>query len=154
MPIRGSDKCYRTVLQNGTAVRHGEANCVSLEETMNFAKRIHAGQAWIDTILVTSEEKQVVASAYRLREQQLGSDKSLRWTVLTNEDDIQQGTGRSAAFADEARHENNNSVVQPAIVTESILKTLTCQVLPAHHIVLMRSSTSTQSTFLVTPFSV
>lgn len=140
IPIRGSDKCYRTVVEEGVEVRHGEANCVTLDETMALAKRVHAAQPWIDTVLVTSEEKHVIKQAHRLKGKQLNNDPNLHWNVLTNNEDIQQGTGKSTIFADDAGNEHKATELKPANVTESILKTLACQALPAHHIVLLRSS--------------
>jgi hypothetical protein len=135
LPIRGSDKCYHKV----SGRREGEADCVSLSATLSLAARIHAAQPWVDTVLVTSEDRRVLASARSLPEMALGSDKDRRWTLLTNDGDVQQGTGRSIGRV--AGGGGNTTSPTPARITESILTTLACQVLPSHHIVLMKSST-------------
>jgi hypothetical protein len=134
LPIRGSDKCYREV--NGK--REGEADCISLAQTMTIAQRLHASQPWIDSVLVTSEDKSVLESAPRLPEMMLGSDRGRQWKLFKNDNDVQQGTGRS--FSHTVESGEGEKVLTPAKITESILTTLSCQVLPSHHIVLLKSS--------------
>lgn len=135
LPIRGSDKCYRMV--NG--VRHGEADCVTPAQTIAMATRLHVAQPWIDKLLVTSEDKSVLESVPRLPEMSLGGQK--RWTLLTNDGDVQQGTGRTYSAALKSA-DTEKEALTPAKIMESILTTLSCQVLPSHHIVLMKSSAS------------
>jgi hypothetical protein len=139
MPIRGSDKCYRDVVDkvSGEVVRHGEASCVTLTDTMELANRIHSAQPWVDTVLVTSEDKRTLESTSRLEGMRLGSVAGARWTVLTNSRDVQQGTGRSGEVDSRVAAVDG---VSAADITESILTTLACQALPMHHIVLMRSN--------------
>lgn len=138
IPVRGTDKCYRE--ENGT--RHGEAHCVSLNDTLKFASRIHASNPWIDTLLVTSEDKSVVKDLSGERGMTLGSDSKLKWNLLTNVADVQQGTGRSysSMHVNVGTSKERSHLLVPANITESILTTLACQVLPSHHILLLRSN--------------
>ncbi len=134
VPIRGSDKCYR--FENGR--RQGEAQCVSLAETMALANRLHASQPWIDTVLLTSEDPEALKNSHVLPELVLGSNRPNRWTILTNSDDVQQGTGSSSSVG--LRVGSNREMLPSANITESVLTTLSCQILPSHHIVLLKSS--------------
>lgn len=141
IPIRGSDKCYRNGTRDGKPIRFGEANCVTLADTMQYATLVHSAQPWVDTVMITSEDESAIANSRF----QLGSDRQKTWKTLFNDFDVHQGTGRSSAVYGKKSPDSSEKYIPAYVITQSILTTLACQALPSHHIVMMRSSTSDRS---------
>lgn len=125
LPVRGSDKCKMSY--SGRNQTLGEMNCLPVESFVENVKRMQTVQPWLNDVLVTSEDAVLAKQVYEAL-------KYAKFTVRVNPHDVQQGSGVPIS----AR--NGTKFVHKYQVTQSMLTTLTCQVMPMYHIITMRSN--------------
>ena len=125
VPLRGSDKCR--LAKDGRRQSHGEMRCTTVHETVDSVTRVLTAQPWLTGALVSSEDALLAANVKRA----LGR---MHLDIRENKNDVQQGSGAPV------QGKNGSKVIPNYLVTQSMLATLTCQVMPMYHVITMRSN--------------
>eukprot|EP00469_Lotharella_globosa_P012980 CAMPEP_0167781702 /NCGR_PEP_ID=MMETSP0111_2-20121227/6081_1 /TAXON_ID=91324 /ORGANISM="Lotharella globosa, Strain CCCM811" /LENGTH=398 /DNA_ID=CAMNT_0007672397 /DNA_START=173 /DNA_END=1369 /DNA_ORIENTATION=- len=85
MPVRASDKCHGHSIQGSAA---GEEDCLELEQYMKVADDIRTMRPEVDTIIFTSESRDMVEQSKKY-----SIEKGGKWKMIYNTVDVMQGTG-------------------------------------------------------------
>eukprot|EP00956_Cyclotella_meneghiniana_P003380 scaffold4079_cov44-Cyclotella_meneghiniana.AAC.5 len=108
VPIRRSDKCHGHTVEGSAK---GELDCPSLDSYLIEVKRFIDFDPYINSIIVTSEDASATMEFITMIQREL---PNLR--IITNRDDVQQGTG-SAAKLESYKQVENEDVIASALTS-------------------------------------
>ena len=108
VPIRRSDKCHGHTIVGSAS---GELDCPPLGLYLDQVQRFINFDPFIDTVIVTSEDSSATSDFTFLLQTNL---PSLR--IITNKDDVQQGTG-SASQLESYKPVKNANVIASALTS-------------------------------------
>jgi hypothetical protein len=108
VPIRRSDKCHGHSIEGSAK---GELDCPSLESYLAEVKRFTKFDPNINSIIVTSEDSSATTEFISMIQSEV---PQLR--IITNRDDVQQGTG-SASKLESYKSVENSDVIASALTS-------------------------------------
>jgi hypothetical protein len=109
VPIRRSDKCHGHSIEGSAK---GELDCPPLESYLKEVKRFVDFDPNIDSIIITSEDASAALEFISMIERHL---PQLR--IVTNKDDVQQGTGSASKLESYKSNVENEQVVASALTS-------------------------------------
>ncbi|KAL3789123.1 hypothetical protein ACHAWO_012656 [Cyclotella atomus] len=109
VPIRRSDKCHGHSIEGSAK---GELDCPSLNSYLKEVQRFMEFDPNINSVIITSEDSSAASEFVSLVQQHL---PQLR--IVTNKDDVQQGTGSASKLESYKTNVENEKVVASALTS-------------------------------------